>query len=419
MATHPIQTPQFKRTARNAFPTRLIGALVFFSVVGTSSAATFLTATGGVTSKFKGIATGTDLICDLTGVPIEATAGLTPTLIIGGASGAEVSCCEVPEGSVQTCNAPVPPVTQKDGMFTLKQTALDNCLSVATVAGKTTWTCQIPATPLSGFPPKARWQVTPKPAFAADFCNDPPPPGALFSPCYTELGTPDPSVASDFPDRDVNGDLTPDFGASGVVFTFSSPAGTLKFGPCHSGTFEGGQPVLCSQTVTNPDTTISTFATQSIGAADADLVIKANIEPDSLNLNNQSDTAAFPVVFYGANDVDITQVTRTDALGNSKISLVGPTGVAQAIRIKNSSYGFVPGPNGVVDAFRDLKVQFFRGDITKPGTFIYALTHPSGTALTECPKTKKSVTVNFRGILNGDIDAVWIGSDTLIIFNCP
>ncbi|MGH8598153.1 MAG: hypothetical protein ACREXT_15985 [Gammaproteobacteria bacterium] len=359
-----------------------------------------------MTSRFKGIATGTDLLCDLTGVPIEATAGPTPTLVIGGASGAEVTCSEVAAGTTTPA--------LKTGLFTFTQTALDNCLSVATVAGKTTWTCQIPAIPVPGLPQLARWRITPKAEYVSDFCVDPAAPPATFSPCYAELGTPLSALSTDFPDRDVTGDAVPDFGAAGVVFTFSSPQGILNFGPCHSGTFQGGQPVLCSQTVGT-----TTFATQTTGAADADLIVATDINPGSLNLKNKSSTAAFPVVFYGANDLDITQITRTDSLGNSRISIVGPTGLAQSIRIKNSSYGYVAGPNGVVDSFRDLKVQFYRGDINKPGTFIYALTHPDGVTLTVCPHAHQQVKVNFRGILNGDTSSVWIGDDDLTIFNCP
>ncbi len=383
-------------------------AALLLSVACASSAATFLTGTGGVTSKFKGIATGTDLICDLSGVPIEAIAGATPSLIIGGATGATVTCSEVETGTII-------PVPGKTGAFTLTQTALANCLSVATVAGKTTWTCQIPVGPMPLT--VARWRVTPKLEEATKFCEDPGNPPALFNPCYAELGTPDSALNSDFPDRDVNGVAGTDFGgASGVVFTFRSPDGTLNFGPCHSGTFQGGQPVLCSQTVTGNPTP---FETQSKGAADADLIVAVNIEPDSLNLKNKSDTAAFPVVFYGAADLDVTQITRTGPLGNSEIAVVGPTALVQPIQIKNSSYGYVADPNGVVDAFRDLKVQFYRGDINKPGTFIYALTHPGGATLTECPQAPKQLKVNFRGILNGDSTSVWIGDDKLVIFNCP
>ncbi len=405
MTNHSPSGSRPEILARHGRLPRVACTALLLSVACASSAATFLTGTGGVTSKFKGIATGTDLICDLSNVPIDAIAGPTPSLIIGGVGGATVTCSEVLTGTT----TPV-----KTGAFTFAQTALDNCLSVATIAGKTTWTCQVPAVPVPSLLPVARWRVTPKPEEVTNFCTDLIT-QAIFSPCYAELGTPDSALNTDFPDRDVNGDALLDFGgATGVVFTFRSPDGTLKFGPCHSGTFDGRQPVLCSQTVSG-----TLFETQSKGAADADLIVAVNIEPDSLNLKNNSDTAAFPVVFYGAADLDVTQITRTDNLGNSKIAVVGPSGLAQSIRIKNSSYGYVAGSNGVVDAYRDLKVQFYRGDINKSGTFIYALTHPNGVARTECPKTQKLLKVNFRGILNGDASSVWIGDDKLVIFNCP
>jgi hypothetical protein len=401
MNTYLLQVLFPRRSPRWGGVTRVLTAVLMLSVSSVSSAV-FLTATGGTKSTFKSIATGTDLSCDLVGVPIDATGSLLsltpPTLIIGGPTGTKVRCEEV-----SRTNDPANP--PKQGLFTLQQTALDNCLTMNGADGDRIWTCLVNRNTT------ARWRLTPDDANT--FCVVPGSnPVAYFAACYAEHGTPDRPKVTDFPDRDVNNDAVNDFGKDGVVFTFSERGGKLLFGPCHSGTFEGGQPVSCEKKLQGVS-----YKTQSTGTADADFpTVIANIVPDSLNLNNSSDTSTFPVVFYGAPPAVIASL-----IGTTNITLVGSGGVLPPLAVKSTSLVYASGPTGGTgDGVQDLKVEFERA------TLIQAITAPPPSRLGLCPNPQTTVTLRFRGpylkppasaaILSGNN---WTALAQVDIFNCP
>lgn len=389
MATHPIQAPVPKPAARWGYISRALAAVLMLGVSSVSSAV-FLTATGGTKSTFKGIATGTDLACDLVGVPIDATESPL-SLAIGGTTGAKVLCEEVLTGTNVPTNPP------KQGLFTLQQTALDNCLTVSGVAGGRIWTCLVNRNTT------ARWRLTPDDANT--FCVVPGSnPVSYFSSCYAEHGTPDRPKVTDFPDRDVDNLTGNDFGKDGVVFSFSEPGGKLLFGPCHSGTFEGGQPVSCEKKVQGVS-----YKTQSKGAAESDFpIVTTNIVPASLNLNTGSDTSTFPVIFYGAPPEVVASL-----IGTTKITLVGSGGVLPPLVVKSTSLVYASGPiGGTGEGFQDLKVEFERA------TLIQAITAPNPSGLGLCPNPQTTVTLRFRGPY-GATGGNWTGLAQVTIFNCP
>jgi hypothetical protein len=100
-------------------------------------------------------------------------------------------------------------------------------------------------------------------------------------------------LVSQFPDRDVDGDETNDFGSGGVVFRytelrlangnrFTQP---LLFGPCHNGEFNISSPILC--TVEVDGETVPTTGGGNVATAG---VVAAAIKGDDYNVKNKSGT---------------------------------------------------------------------------------------------------------------------------------
>ncbi len=487
MTTHSRHASASRRRPTRDISSRLIGVLMLLGIASASSALTLTTKSSctctpsltrtcsastttlasncttytsgstSVSSTSKSVVANLNLKCDLDDIAIEATPDNGPgtaNLVIGGIDGREVTCSETDpltglpvEVTLIGYSTPTPLI----GQFLLQQqTPLTACLSVIQnqLTGRTTWACKLPPGPASPLV----WTLTPVSATEVElFCReDPSDPLSTPIPaedCFASLGAPyadneppptgdgvpDDNDPTDFPDRDVDG-LPPalDFGEDGVVLTFTAPDGVLKFGPCHSGTFLGGEPINCEGDTgilideTQPELGTIKVPTQSSGRFDAKLIIDVDIRPDVLNLTNKSKTAAFPVVVFGSPGVDVRKI-RTIA-GSTLVS-VGNDGVPQTLIIKNFSYQDVPGPTGVGDGQLDLKVDFLRGDIKAPGTFIFAVTHPQGVPGTptaaDCPKTgTKKVDLTFSGSF-GQLTAVggWVasefGTEDLTIFNCP
>lgn len=449
--------------------------------MGSSSAATFLTGTGSTTSKFKGIATGTDLVCpDLSGLPVEATANPL-NLVIGITSKAaegmavedlpQVRCeewkhCDDEDAACLALRESEQPL--KEGFFTWTQVStLDgenelplNCLLPPGIVGKkTTWECR-----MTSAASKARWRLTP--INQELFCNDVPEGNA----CYTEIGTPE------SPDFNVGQEATLPGGGQldpGVVFTFSSPDGTLVFEPCHTGTFDAGdvsRPVACApeaqavdadnnplfqvlvdceepgEGVTAGDpagdtglclafdaitgTPITTtedtgfainriYPTRSKGQTDSDLNVGASILQGSLNMSNKSGTAVIPVVFLGAIDLDVREIATRYSDGSTVFEMVNGAD-SSSLDFKRTSISDVGGPDGSPDGIPDLEVKFLSGPAGTAGTFIDGVKN----TLDACPGPKETITVGFRGKLkdtNGapDDTFVWIASAKTVAFKCP
>ncbi len=356
--------------------------------MGSVHAATFLTTSGGTKSTFKGIATNTNLECDLAGLKVDATTAVTPTLVLGGAAGSDIFCKEI---SIETG------AVTDTGWFTLKQTALNNCLSVdsTSVPGQTTWTCKVPTGRNSA---RARWIIQPTAQYQAQFCAGIPDPNtatAVNEACYAEHGTPDGARARDFPARDVNGgvlgDAVDDL-ADGEVLRFTAPGGRLLFGPCHSGSFEGGSPVLCEQRVQG-----TSYRTRTDGTAETVYVVGIDISP-TINMSNSSESSTLPTTVYGSADFSVRNVDT------SSFTLFGPFGAANV-----TASAFSYSDQGTLDGYEDLRIGFDRLK------FIEAIKTVTGL----CPSSQTDVTLSLRGayVSSGKIGK-WQGTDTVVIGNC-
>ncbi len=403
---------------------------------------TYTSGTTSVSSTSKAFLANLDLRCELTAIPIEATAGDgTPgsaNLVIGGADGYDVICTEYDK----TTNAPKLNTGGQEltGMFKFQQrTPLNDCISVTDdLNGRKTWTCAVADGPQAN---PLLWTLTPKATDDVNlFCRiDPTIAGPADIPvndCFAKLGVPSNVnfANGDFENRDVDGDAINDFdGVSpGAVVTFNVPDGDLKFGPCHSGSFVGaiggnlalGDQIECAKT---PVGQTEPVKTRSGGAFKAQLIVESAISPSSLNLDNRSKTAAFPVVFYGSAGFSVQNIVTNP---NTAISVsVGTDGVNQPLTIKNFTYQDAPGANGLPDGILDLKVDFYRGSISTPGSFIFAVTHPNGLVGTpanaDCPAAgAKTIDVTFSGTVGKTgATGAWVGSENgvedISIFNCP
>lgn len=370
---------------------RLAGSCVLALCMGlavTSHAATFLSTSGSTKSTFKGIATNTNLVCELAGLKIDATTSLPPTLVLGGAQGSVIPCEEV---DVETGDV------KASGLFTLKQTVLSNCLTVdsTSVPGQTTWTCKIPTGRNSA---KGRWIIQPTLEDQATFCTgitDPHLLTAVNEACYAEHGTPDGARARDFPARDVAGGVLGDGIddlADGEVVRFTAPSGKLLFGPCHSGTFEGGAPVLCEQKVRG-----TIYRTRTDGTADALYTVGIDVSP-TINMDNTSVTSTLPTTVFGTSDFSVRNIDTTT------FTLVGPLGT---MTVTASSFSY--GDTGTLDGYEDLRIGFDRR------AFIEAIKTVTG----QCPSSQTEVTLSLRGAyVSSGKTGRWQGTDTVVIGNC-
>lgn len=390
-ADETTRTSDDARTGLRAVGVLLAGLLC--CSMGSVHAATFLTTSGGTKSTFKGIATNTNLECDLAGLKVDATTTVPPTLVLGGAAGSDIFCKEVSIGDATTIAGTV----VDSGWFTLKQTVLNNCLTVdsTSVPGQTTWTCKLPTGRNTAL---ARWIIQPTAQYQAQFCAgiaDPNPATAVNEACYAEHGTPDGARARDFPARDVNGGVLGDGVddlADGEVLRFTAPDGRLLFGPCHSGSFEGGSPVLCEQRVQG-----TSYRTRTDGAAETVYVVGIDISP-TINMSNSSESSTLPTTVYGSADF------RVRNIDTSAFTLVGPFGTAD---VTSSAFSF--SDQSTLDGYEDLRIGFDRLK------FIEAIKTVTGL----CPSSQTDVTLSLRGAyVSSGKTGKWQGSDTVVIGNC-
>lgn len=362
-------------------------------VASASSQALFLTSSGGTRSTFKGIQTGTDLVCDLKGLPIEATVS-PPTLVLGGTNGYPVMCYEVPTGTFTSTPAfPLPPGTfSYAGMFQFKQvappSAAQDCTEVTANGAQITWSCRVKTN--STF---ARWIVRPLETNAfSTICAGIADPATN---CYAEHGTPlstrrEP-LLDQFVARDVDGVAGNDLGDDEIV-RFSLPGNRLVFGPCHSGTFEGGSPVLCNQRLKGVN-----YPTKAAGSAITDVEITLDVAP-TLNLSNSSETSGVPTRLFGS---AVFGVQFAGLVPGSVIRVTGSAGSADAFVQSVSAAQDVNG-----DGFPDLDININRL------SFLNAVRTANNL---NCPLAQTTVNVRLSGAYGGASGAGrWFGADTLV-----
>lgn len=179
----------------------------------------------------------------------------------------------------QITMTPTNPVNTGDNG--LRVTTELNHPSVPPGATLVTWEFLVDDDPMSE--ETLEWHLAPYPEIPMNpVCEDPDNAGVFFDPCVNRMGIPVSAMEADFPDRDVDGDMVNDFGRDGVVFRYTEVVlangtrlpRTLLFGPCHSGSFNEADAIVCGQ------------GTDTGGNITGIVPVDIEIRPESFNLGS-------------------------------------------------------------------------------------------------------------------------------------
>jgi hypothetical protein len=134
--------------------------------------------------------------------------------------------------------------------------------------------------------------------------------------CINRWGVPSIPLQTQFPDRDVTGDMVNDFGAAGVVFRYTELrlangnriSRPLLLGPCHNGDFDIERAILCE--VTLEDVPVPTTAAGNVAAAG---VVGVVITPDTFNVKNK--TGTHHIIILGEENLNRPPVVTLEVNG--------------------------------------------------------------------------------------------------------
>ncbi len=290
-----------------------LAALSFF-VLDEAYATPPILGTGSMSNYLKSVATNTDLVCNFDDP--QSTLLITeiespPSFIMATPAGKVIICREKLHGTDPTWGSTEASWLSPEIAFTLTQIAmmpnfgLPNATSGLVVFptdngdGTTTVTWEFIVDNAGGSHTEILvWNLAPQDPTNARFndgtllCQDPSQPaGVLLNPCINRIGVPASPKVSDFPDRDLDGDNINDFGADGVVFRYTELVRlsdgrrlprTLLFGPCHTGSFNINDPIVCQQTINK-----QVYQTRTAGNIPGVVPVQVDIQPNSFNVGSQ------------------------------------------------------------------------------------------------------------------------------------
>ena len=273
---------------RKSILTLVLAVLTFFVVDG-AYAAPPIFGSGGMTNPFKSIITNQDLVCDFDDP--------RSTLLITEIESPPSFKMETPPGKVIICweqTRTIPTTRGPDIEFTLTQIVMspndggDNGLvvrSVPNTGANRTVTWEFIVDNAGGSNTEfLEWRLAPVNQ-SHPVCAGLPP----NTQCANRIGVPASPSVSNFPDRDVTGDNLADFGSAGVVFRYTEAVvngtrlpQTLLLGPCHSGSFNVNDPIVCAPRVNG-----QTLATRTEGEIPGALIVNVDIQPNSFNVGSK------------------------------------------------------------------------------------------------------------------------------------
>ena len=307
----------------------LLTCLLFSSFACTqASAAPPVLGTKSISNLLKSVATGTDLVCDLDDP--------RSTLLITEIETPPSFTMETPPGEVIICKEVPRPGSMAAGTadleFTLAQLGMmpndggANGLVVSSADngdGTRTVTWQFVVDNAGGSNTEIlEWRLSPKNQLE-DICRDPANTSLFLNPCTNRIGVPASPRVSDYPDRDVSGDGSPDFGGiAGIVFSYTEIVlangtrlpQTLLFGPCHTGSYNVNDPILCERTQRIGGTKV-VLQTRTKGNIETALPVEVNIKPETLNVSQTSGTHDIRIL--GDANLNPPQVATLEVNGTS------------------------------------------------------------------------------------------------------